>query len=339
MLNIGVLGLGFMGSTHLQAIERIPGLRLAAVMDMDERRLAGDLSGIAGNLGPGGKRMSFEGVRRYRDIGAILSDPDLDAVDICLPTDLHAPAAIQALRAGKHVLLEKPMALDCEGAAQILAAAEASGRILMVAQVLRFMSAYERLIEMVRGGKLGAIHSAFFRRRTAAPAWGPWEFDKSKSGGGVFDLLIHDVDMCLLLFGPPEAVSSTGHEDLAGGVDMISSSFHYARIGSVTITGGWHHRGQYPFSMEYTVAGERGVVEYSSAGRPPAVYWADGSMETLATGGEDPYEAEIAYFTECCRSGRQPERCRPAESAAAVRLTALMAEARERHGAAVPCSI
>jgi predicted dehydrogenase len=120
---------------------------------------------------------------------------------------------------------------------------------------------------------------------------------------------------------------------------MISSSFHYARIGSVTITGGWHHRGQYPFSMEYTVAGERGVVEYSSAGRPPAVYWADGSMETLATGGEDPYEAEIAYFTECCRSGRQPERCRPAESAAAVRLTALMAEARERHGAAVPCSI
>jgi predicted dehydrogenase len=338
-MRIGVIGLGFMGSTHLQAIEQLPEVELAAVMDTNKDRLAGNMSGIAGNLGPGGKKMSFEGVNKHETLDGILADRQVEAVDICLPTHLHAPVAMQALKAGKHVLLEKPMALDGEAADAIAATAEESGKTFMVAQVLRFAGAYEALIDLVTQRKLGEVRSALFRRRTAVPEWGPWEFDKAKSGGGVYDLLIHDVDMSLLLFGAPDAISATGYEDLSGGVDMISSEFHYSDVGSVTITGGWHHRGAYPFSMEYTVVGERGVVEFSSAGRPPAVYWADGTHETLDAGEKDPYLAEIEYFAACCINGDQPVRCPPADSARAVKAARLMVDAREQAGERVPCVI
>jgi predicted dehydrogenase len=331
-MNIGLLGLGFMGSTHLRAIRRIPGVRLAAVMDSNEARLSGDLSGIQGNLGGPGEKMDFSGVAQYRASEEILADPSVDAVDICLPTFLHAPLTTQALRMGKHVLVEKPMALsgaDCE---RMCDEAARSGRVLMVAHVVRFFEPYRELTRLVKSGRLGAIRSCLFRRRTAVPTWGPWEFDKSKSGGGVFDLLIHDVDMALGLFGLPEAISATGYEDMANGVDMVTSEFHYRDIGSVTISGGWHHIGGYPFSMEFTVVAERGVVEFNSAGRPPTVYWADGTTGGLAAGDGDPYQAEIEHFIGCCRAGLPPEAGAPADSALAVKAALTMVEARARRG-------
>jgi predicted dehydrogenase len=119
---------------------------------------------------------------------------------------------------------------------------------------------------------------------------------------------------------------------------MITSEFHYPEVGAVTITGGWHHRGEYPFSMEYTVVGENGVVEFSSDGRPAKVYWKDGTNEALETGDADPYRAEIEYFAECCKAGRAPELCMPAESALAVKATKLMVDARERGGEKVRCA-
>jgi predicted dehydrogenase len=245
---------------------------------------------------------------------------------------------MQALAAGKHVLVEKPMALDGANADRMAEAAAWHGKILMTAHALRFFPAYLALAELVRSGRLGGIRSALLRRRTAVPAWGPWEFDKSKSGGGVFDLLIHDADMCLHLFGMPQSVSATGYEDLRGGVDTLTAELHYPEIASVTITGGWHHTGEYPFSMEYTVIGEHGVVEYSSDGRPPAAYWADGKKEPLEAGDADAYQSEIEYFLHCCQNNSQPELCPPDESAKAVKLTKLMTGARERQGDKVACS-
>ncbi len=338
-MKIGVLGLGFMGSTHLQALETIPGVEIAAVMDADEARLSGDLSGIMGNLGGPGRRMDFSRARKYRTVGEILADPDLDAVDICLPTSFHAPVAIQALRAGKHVLVEKPMALDGAAAEQMIEESRRRDRILMVAQVLRFIPAYEGLMDLVRSGRLGNIRSAFFRRRTATPTWGPWEFDSAQSGGGVFDLLIHDADMCLHLFGAPEAVSATGYEAMKDGVDQIVAELHYPGIGSVTITGGWYLIGEYPFSMEYTVTGDRGVVEFSSVGRPAAVYWANGKREELPPPDVDPYRAELEYFIRCCRDATKPGRCPAEESARAVNLTRFMVDARGRKGERLPCRL
>jgi predicted dehydrogenase len=338
-MNIGVLGLGFMGSTHLQALSRIPDARVAAVMSRSERRLSGDLSDIQGNLGTQGEKMDFSDFRKYTDVEKALADPDIEAVDICLPTNLHAPVALRALQAGKHVLLEKPMALDGESADRIAAEARASGKVLMIAHVLRFMAPYTRLAELVKSGRLGRVRSAIFRRRTSVPTWGPWELDRSQSGGGVYDLLIHDVDMALHLFGLPAAVSATGFENLAGGVDMITADFEYKDVDSVTITGGWHHRGEYPFSMEYTVAADNGVVEFSSAGRPATVYWKDGTSEALPASDADPYAAEIAYFVDCCRTGSAPQRCPPEESADAVKAALLMVAARDHKGEKVPWQI
>src|SRR5437773_4568349 len=100
-MRIAVLGLGFMGSTHLKALRNVPAVTLAAVVSADETKLAGDLSGIQGNLGGPGEKMDFSGIARYRTIAQALADPNVDAVDICLPTDRHAAVTLDAPRAGK----------------------------------------------------------------------------------------------------------------------------------------------------------------------------------------------------------------------------------------------
>ena len=317
-----------MGSTHIRAWRKTPGAELAAVMDQDAKRLSGDLSGVMGNLGSGGERMDFSAVRRYATPEELLGDPEVEAVDICLPTYLHAPVAVAALGAGKHVLVEKPMALNGGEADRMLEAAEQSGCVLMTAQVLRFHPAYEALFSLLDSGELGPVRYALFRRRCAAPTWGPWEFDAAQSGGGVFDLLIHDVDACLRAFGPPAAVHASGFENLRGGVDTITARLAYDNIGEVVITGGWHHIGDYPFSMEYTVVCDGGTVEFSSAGRPATLYRSDGSHTRVEGPETDWYQAEIAYFLDCCLHNRQPVRCRPADSAAAVKLARAMLAAR-----------
>lgn len=338
-IRIGVAGLGFMGCAHLQALARIPRARVTAVMDQDAKRLSGDLSESGGNLGIPGLRTDFSAMRRYRDFSALMEDDGINAVDLCVPTHLHAEWSIAALRRGLHVLVEKPMALSAGEADRMCEEAARAGRVLMVAHVLRFMPAYEELRKLVHEGRLGRVRSALFRRRTAVPEWAAWEFDRAKNGGGVFDLLIHDVDMALLLFGEPQAVEAWGHEDLRGGVDQLTAQFHYADVDSVTITGGWHHRGAYPFSMEYTVVGDEGVVEFDSAGRPATVYWKDGRHEALASSAADPYQAEIAYFIECCAANKPPGLCPPEASAAAVRVALQMRDARARQIVKPPDSV
>jgi predicted dehydrogenase len=338
-MKIAVIGLGFMGATHLKALRNIPEAEVVAVASDDPRALSGDLTAVGGNLGAVGAAWDFSAFRKYSNYADAVKDPEAEAVDICLPTHLHAPAALAALKAKKHVLVEKPMALTGAEADQMLAAAESSGRILMTAQVLRFFPAYLALADAVRNGMLGQVRSALFRRRCAAPGWSAWLTDPLQSGGGVFDLLIHDIDQCLWLFGLPEAVSATGYVNLPQGVDTIVATLYYPEIGSVVVTGGWHHPKAYPFSMEYTVVCEGGTVEYSSAGKPPSLYAADGTETALPQPQRDGYEAEIAYFIECCIKNRKPDRCPPQESALAVKLTRLIVEAREKKGEKVPCNL
>lgn len=328
-----------MGLTHLKAYKNIPGVEIAAVSSNDPKALSGDLSGIQGNLGIGGEKFDFGAARKFEDSLDCVRADGIDAVDLCLPTNLHAPVAIEALKHGKHVIVEKPMALNGEETQQMIEAARAAGKVLMSAQVLRFFPAYLALIDAVQTGKLGRVHHALFRRRCAAPGWSAWLTNKTLSGGGVFDLLIHDIDMMLVCFGVPDAVSAWGHEDLAKGIDMITAQFHYPGLGAVTVTGGWHHPKSYPFSMEYTVVGEGGAIDYSSEGRPPKWYAPDGSANELPLSEKDGYQAEIEYFVECCRTGKMPERCTPESSAAAVKLAKLAEEARSRKGEKVPCQL
>jgi predicted dehydrogenase len=336
-MRIAVLGLGFMGSTHIKAMRGLPDVTLAAVCTNDPKALSGDLSAIQGNLGGPGEKLDFSGVSQYREIDQVLADPNVDAVDICLPTSLHVPVAMKAMQAGKHVLLEKPMALTAAECDLLVDEAAKLKRTLMVAQVLRFFPMYQALRDELP--KLGAARNAFFRRRCAAPAWSQWLKDKSKSGGGVFDLLIHDYDIALWLFGVPESVSATGYEALEQGIDVIHANFHYASGLTVTVTGGWHHPKAYPFSMEYTVVCDGGSVEYSSTGRPPVKYGADGEEHALHQATTDGYAEEIRYFADCARRGAWAEACSPESSAQATKIALLCNEARAKNGEKIECRL
>jgi predicted dehydrogenase len=337
-MRIAVLGLGFMGSTHLKALRNVPGATLAAVVSADDAKLAGDLSGIQGNLGGPGEKMDFSAIARYHTVEEALRDPNVDAVDICLPTDCHAPVTLDALRAGKHVLVEKPMALDGDTADRMIAEAARHNRVLMTAQVLRFLPAYAKAADMVKSAELGLVRSAIFRRRCAAPAWSKWLSNPAVSGGGVFDLLIHDVDYCVHLFGAPGAVSASGYEDMPRGIDGILAQLHYPGL-DVVVTGGWHHPKAYPFSMEFTVVSDGGTLEFNSAGRPLTLYQADGTEAPVTLADMDGFQAELEYFVACASAGSKPERCPPEESAKAVRVTRAMLESRSRNGEKIECRL
>ena len=338
-MKIAVLGLGFMGSTHVDAWLQIPGAELAAVASRDARRLAGDFTGVQGNLGGPGGKLDFSAVAKYASAEDAVLAPDVEAVDICLPTHLHEPITLLALAAGKHVLVEKPMALDGAAADRMIEAAQRHGRVLMAAHVVRFIPPYRAAADILRSGRLGAVRAAMFRRRCAAPAWSAWLTDPAQSGGGVFDLLIHDIDFCLHLFGTPETVTASGYEDLPHGVDWILAQLWYPSIGSVALSGGWHHPAAYPFSMEFTIVADGGTLEFSSAGAPLAEYGADGCQHSLDVPTTDGYRAELKYFLGCAVRGEKPLACLPEESATAVKLAHLMLESRNRNGEKIACNL
>jgi len=329
-LRIGIIGLGFMGSMHLKAWSALPDATLAAVSDPKPKRLSGDLSDIQGNIGGPGSKLDFSRLRAYTNPDDLLADPSVDAVDICLPTHLHLPVTLAALRAGKHVLVEKPMALTGEECDQMVAAARSAGRILMVAQVVRFWPDYAAARDLFASGSLGRLRSAIFHRKCAAPGWSKWLHDPAKSGGGVFDLLIHDVDFCHHLFGNPASVTAAGPEEMDRGVDWAIAHLHYPGGAPVIISGGWHHPKSYPFSMDFTIVAEGGTLDYHSSFRPLTLYRADGTEEKPALPTQDAYQAEVRYFLECARGGRWPDQCAPEDSAAAVRTALAINQARRR---------
>lgn len=335
MTKIGVAGLGFMGSTHLQAYKNVPHVEIAAVCSSDKRKLAGDLSSISGNLDRPGEAMDFGQAARYRTLDELFADSNIDAVDLCLPSHLHAPAAIQALNAGKHVLVEKPMALsgaECDG---MVAAAKANGKVLMVAQVLRFWPDYLAAYNLIKSGDLGPVKVAFFRRKCAAPGWSKWMHDREKGGGGVFDLLIHDFDFANYLFGKPQAIKARGVEEMAQGIDLVEALLEYGGGPEVHISGGWHHPKSYPFSMEFTISCEGGTLDFHSGLRRLTLYRANGSSGEVKLTETDGFQAECAAFAEACEKGEAPANCRPEDSAVSTKMALAMRESRDRKGAAV----
>lgn len=301
-LNVAVAGLGFMGATHARGWMSIPEARLAAVVSKDERKLAGDLTNVGGNLGLEAGVLDFSNVRKYRTFAEVLADPEIDAVDICLPTDQHSRAGLDALASGKHVLVEKPLGLKPEACHRLIEEARARGRVLMAGQVLRFLPAYSALRDILCQGS--PLRSAFFRRRASAPDWSPWLSDPARSGGGVFDLLIHDVDYCISLWGVPHSVRASGYEDLPRGIDVIHGELHYPNLGPVEITGGWHHPKSYPFSMQFTVVTDAATMDWNMGEPDLRVYRADGEPEPRKLGEYDPLRARTRIFRalRTCRS-------------------------------------
>ncbi len=335
-MRIGVVGLGFMGSTHLEAYRQVEGFELAAVASSSEKKLAGDLSGVGGNLDRGGGQVEFGSAARHRRAEDLIGDPHVEAVDLCTPTHLHATLALQALAMGKHVLVEKPMALSAADCAAMIEAARGAGRVLMVAQVLRFFPEYVAARRKVLSGELGRLRAATFRRRCAAPAWGQWLKDIDRSGGGALDLLIHDFDFCQHLLGKPACVRAVGWEDLDAGIDFVEARLDYGDGVPVTVTGGWHHPASFPFSMEFTMLCDGGTLDYSSDKPGLRLHTVGGEQVEVDLPQQDGFVGELQAFVNACGQGEAPAMCRPEDSAESLRIGLAMRRSRSLGGAAVP---
>lgn len=209
-IRVGLAGIGFMGWIHYLAYQRTPGIEVAAICDRDQSKLTGDWRGIKGNFGPPGEKIDVSKLKIYTDLSEMVRDPDLDLMDLCLPPHVHHSATVEALRAGKAVFVEKPMALsiaDCQGMTH---AAARSGKPLFVGHVLPFFPEYAEARRLIASGKYGKLLGGTFKRVISDPLWLPDFYQLNRVGGPLIDLHVHDAHLIRLLFGMPKSVSSQG---------------------------------------------------------------------------------------------------------------------------------
>ncbi len=307
-VGVGVLGLGFMGRTHVAAYRRAAAAslpnRLVAVCDPDPARREGRPA-AGGNLrtGASGERLfDPRTVRACADPAELLADPDVDLVSVCTPTDTHVELAVAALASGKHVLVEKPVALTARAARRLAAAAADAPGLCMPALCVRFWPAWTWLRERVRSGDLGPVRSATFRRLAAPPAWSPDFYrDPARTGGALFDLHVHDADFARWCFGDPTEVTA------AGSIDHLTALWRYGPDGPphVALEGGWDLSPGAPFRMEYTVVFERGTADHSSAAGPNPWLARDGRRKRVRVPDHDGYDGEIRHLLDTILHGRR----------------------------------
>lgn len=200
-LRLGIIGAGNIGNVHMEVFGKLPeDVELAAVTDvylpLAESRAKQH------NIG-----------KVYAASDELLADPRIDAVVIAVSNEWHAPIAVKALQAGKHVLLEKPMAIHLQAAKEIVKAQKESGKIVMIPHQLRWESVAMQVKEQAAKGALGSIYhaKAGWLRRKGIPGWGTWFTQMNKSGGGpLIDIGVHMLDLSLYLMGNPRPVSVFG---------------------------------------------------------------------------------------------------------------------------------
>ncbi|TVR54865.1 MAG: gfo/Idh/MocA family oxidoreductase [Puniceicoccaceae bacterium] len=310
-MKVAILGFGFMGKMHAQVFQALPGVELAAVVTGRPPRARAWL-----------KKAGTE-VPVYDDHETVLADPTIDAVDVCLPTDLHESRVVAALRAGKHVFCEKPLASTLKECAAMVEEAERAGTVFMVGHCLRFWPEYQAFADFVWKGRAGRLLSLTLRRAVGRPAYstGNWLLDTERSLGSAFDLHIHDTDFVLHLLGRPAAVASTGVKDEAGW-SQIFTRYEYPDGPLVQAEGGWIFPPKWDFRMDFRAVFENGAVAYDSAASPTLTYAiGNGAPKPLAfreppagesreTGGNvsslGGYMNELAAFVEAVRLGRPP---------------------------------
>jgi predicted dehydrogenase len=219
VIGLGFAGLGRLGRSLIEALPAFPGLRLAAVQDR-ERALVDEVA--AGQ----------EGLWRGTDYAELLALPQVDAVVICTPNALHVPQAGAALRAGRHVLVQKPLALDPAGARATIALAEQLGRLLLVDYSYRFLETVELLSRaQPLVGPIRSVRAAFHNVHGPGRSW---SFDPSQSGGGALvDLGVHLLDLVLALRRPAEVALEGRQLSFAGGHAVEDAAELVLRLGDV----------------------------------------------------------------------------------------------------------
>ena len=205
---------------------------MVALCSRDPKKLAGDWTGIQGNFGPRGTQMdlSAQAAVRRRSTTCWPTRRSTWSTSAC-PTTSTPRLAIRALEAGKHVLVEKPIALTTADADAMVAAARASGKLLMVAHVLPFFPEFAFAAEAVAVGRVtGRCRAAHLNRVISRPDWSSGIADADRSGGPAIDLHIHDTHFIGLVCGVPRAVHSRGVVE-GGAVVHLTTQYLYDEPG------------------------------------------------------------------------------------------------------------
>ena len=321
-IGVGILGLGFMGQTHLgayrAAAERGFANRLVAICDADPERRRGK-SAAGGNIGAGEEgEILFDPaeVRAYADPEEFFADPDIELVSICTHTDTHVDLAIAALEAGKHVLVEKPVATTAAEVDRLAAAAADASTLCMPAHCIRFWPGWDWLHDRIEEGTYGAVRSAVFHRLASPPAWAPDFYrDSARTGGALVDLHIHDADFIRWCFGEPTSVTA------AGSLDHLTAIYRYDDGPShVVAEGGWDHTPGFPFTMRYVVIFEDATAEFDVSSDSPLMLCRDGEATPVELPEGDGYVGEVSHLLERIAGGKKDLRCTVSDVVSLMRM-------------------
>lgn len=329
-MKVAIVGFGFMGGMHAQIYHALPGVELVAVADLFVEPTKAKLDSL-------GSKASV-----YPDLATLLNAIDVDVVDICSPTDQHEALAIMAAEAGKHLFIEKPLALTMEGCAQIEAAVNQAGVFAQVGHCIRFWPEYQALEKYIKSGQAGPLKSLSLTRRSPRPGIKipeHWVHDVARCGGGAVDLHVHDTDFVLHLLGTPDAVASSTTAGRSG-PDHIFTQYQFDQV-TVQAEGGWDYPEHYDFRMAFEAIFEDAVLHYDSSATPTlqliaadqapvaveleapdsvgASKTGEGNIASL--GG---YYNELEYFVTCLQKGHAPEIATIAQARESIRV--LLAE-------------
>jgi len=313
MIRVGIAGIGFMGMVHYLSYQKLKGVKVVALCEQNEKRLAGDWRDIKGNFGPPGKRMDLSGISTYTRLEDLIADDSVDLVDVTLPPGLHAETTVKALRGGKHVFCEKPMALTIAECQRMTAAAKKAKKMLVVGHVLPFFPEYQWAYEIIHSGKYGGVLGGTFKRVISDPAWLPDYWSAEKVGGPMLDLHVHDAHFIRLLFGMPQTVNCRGRvrQNLA---EYWNTQFDYGNDGpTVLATSGIIRQQGRPFCHGFEIHLEEATLafEFAVIGSngsylcEPVIFDSKGKSTRKKFSAGDPmdaFERELKEVVQCVNS-------------------------------------
>ncbi|QDU57348.1 Gfo/Idh/MocA family protein [Aeoliella mucimassa] len=306
--------LGFMGMVHYLNYAKLRGVKVAAIATPEPERRAGDWRGIQGNFGPPGEKMDLSGIETYAGVEEMIAEADIDAVDITLPPFMHADATINALKAGKHVFCEKPIAMTTADGRKMVRAAEKYGRQLLIGHVLPFFPEYSWALKQIHSGKYGKVLGGAFRRVISEPTWLTQYWNADKVGGPMLDLHIHDAHFIRLVFGRPAGVTTAGrmHNELPkfwhsqftfeSGATVEATSGTIDQQGRAFDHGFEIHLEEATLLFEFAVTGGEG--KYLCA---PTLLDKSGKVKTPKMADGDPMNAFAAELKEVTRAFTKDE--------------------------------
>tara|TARA_E500000318_G_scaffold14854_5_gene14931 strand:+ start:84743 stop:85765 length:1023 start_codon:yes stop_codon:yes gene_type:complete len=291
-VRVGIIGFGFMGRTHARAYlnaarDGYP-CTLNKVADHSLRSLD-EANSSAGNLETGEDELDLSGIALCASADEIIVDPDIDLLSVCTHTDTHVDLAIRAIEAGKHVLVEKPIAIVPGDVQRLAEAARSNDRVCMPAMCMRFWPAWVKIHQLIKCEHYGRVRSAEFHRLGSRPTWGE-EFysDEARSGGALYDLHIHDTDFIVHCFGVPSAVTTSGD-----GLHL-SSIYHYDD-GPVHVLaqGAWDHQPSVGFRMRCTIVCEQATIDFDIARDNQLIVHRGDSSDSIDVGALSGYDGEV----------------------------------------------